>query len=146
MELAENSIFTAGATAARRQQGCVRFCYVGAAPQLPRLHRCQPQWAGRQAVEAALRSDPNLSATKQAQIRADVESRIRPQFTDLVYGRPAYCQLHRLCPVEITRGSDDESEMGAFHRLQQPQREANLRASLDEYLRAGLEAGIFFVT
>jgi hypothetical protein len=148
MELAENSIFTAAATADRRQQGCVRFCYVlpGPKPRLPRLYRCQPQWASRQAVEAALLIDPNLSSTKQAQIRAEVEARIRPLFTDSVYGRPSYCQLHRLCPPEITRGADDESEMGVFHQLQQPQREANLRASLDEYLRAGLEAGIFFVT
>jgi hypothetical protein len=36
--------------------------------------------------------------------------------------------------------------MGAFQHLQQPQRAANLRESLGEYLRFGLEAGIFFVT
>jgi len=30
--------------------------------------------------------------------------------------------------------------------LKQPQRESNLRIALDEYLRFGLEAGIFFVT
>jgi hypothetical protein len=36
--------------------------------------------------------------------------------------------------------------MGAFHFLQQVQRVRNVRASLDEYLRFGLEAGIFFVT
>jgi hypothetical protein len=33
--------------------------------------------------------------------------------------------------------------MGAFHNLYQPRREANLRAALGEYLRFGLEAGIF---
>jgi hypothetical protein len=36
--------------------------------------------------------------------------------------------------------------MGAFSSLRQPQREANLRIALDEYLRSGLQAGIFFVT
>jgi hypothetical protein len=36
--------------------------------------------------------------------------------------------------------------MGAFHNLYQPQRQANLRARLDEYLRFGLEAGIFFAS
>jgi hypothetical protein len=36
--------------------------------------------------------------------------------------------------------------MGAFSSLKQPQREANLRLALDEYLRSGLDAGIFFVT
>jgi hypothetical protein len=34
--------------------------------------------------------------------------------------------------------------MGAFQRLHAPQREANLRMRLDEYLRAGLEAGVFY--
>jgi hypothetical protein len=34
--------------------------------------------------------------------------------------------------------------MGAFHHLFQPQRETNLRVRLDEYLRAGLQAGIFY--
>jgi hypothetical protein len=36
--------------------------------------------------------------------------------------------------------------MGAFMFLAQPQRRANLRAALDEYLRLGLEAGVFPVT
>jgi hypothetical protein len=36
--------------------------------------------------------------------------------------------------------------MGAFDFLKEPQRLDNLRASLEEYLRFTLEAGIFFVT
>jgi hypothetical protein len=36
--------------------------------------------------------------------------------------------------------------MGVFNSLMQPQREANLRTALDEYLRFGLAAGVFFVT
>jgi hypothetical protein len=36
--------------------------------------------------------------------------------------------------------------MGAFHFLHQPQREADLRVRLQEYLRFGLEAGIFYST
>jgi hypothetical protein len=36
--------------------------------------------------------------------------------------------------------------MGAWSFLKHAQREANLRASLDEYLRFGLEAGLLFVT
>jgi hypothetical protein len=34
--------------------------------------------------------------------------------------------------------------MGAFQHVHGPQREANLRMRLDEYLRAGLEAGLFY--
>jgi hypothetical protein len=36
--------------------------------------------------------------------------------------------------------------MGTWGFLLQPQREANLVASLDEYLRVGLEAGVLYVT
>jgi hypothetical protein len=46
--------------------------------------------------------------------------------------------------LEITTGAEDGGEMGAFHLLQQAQRIANLRTALDEYLRVGLEAGVFF--
>jgi hypothetical protein len=36
--------------------------------------------------------------------------------------------------------------MGATHELYAPQRESNLQIRLDEYLRYGLEAGIFYAT
>jgi len=36
--------------------------------------------------------------------------------------------------------------MGAFHDLYEPQRETHLRARLNEYLRFGLEVGIFYAT
>jgi hypothetical protein len=36
--------------------------------------------------------------------------------------------------------------MGVMHALFQPQRETNLRIRLDEYLRFGLHAGLFYVT
>jgi hypothetical protein len=58
------------------------------------------------------------------------------------YGTPAYCQLAATCAEEIKRGADDESEMGVFHDLFQPQREANLRTRLDEFTPAGTDAGI----
>jgi len=49
-------------------------------------------------------------------------------------------------PGAIRAGADDEGEMGALHLLHAPQRERNLRLRLDEYLRFGLEAGIFYAT
>jgi hypothetical protein len=69
-----------------------------------------------------------------------------PQFTELHYGRPAFAQLASACADEIKTGAEDGSEMGAFSLLQQPQRLKNLEVALEEYLRFGLEAGIFFVT
>jgi hypothetical protein len=110
--------------AARTQEGCVRFSYVPPGSYVPRRFQCQPQPAATPA---------------QAE-------RVRPTFTSLRYGDAGYCQLSRGCAVEIREGADDEAEMGAFHDLFQPQREANLRARLEEYLRFGLEAGIFYAS
>jgi hypothetical protein len=72
--------------------------------------------------------------------------RVRPQFNSTRYGTPTYCQLAHTCTEEIKRGADDESEMGAFHDLFQPQREANLRVRLDEYVPAGADVGIIYAS
>ncbi len=70
---------------------------------------------------------------------------MRPQFTAVRYGKPAYVQLAITCAAEIKRGADDESEMGVYHDLYQPQREANLSARLEEYTPAGMDTAIIFV-
>ena len=59
---------------------------------------------------------------------------------------PTYCQLAATCAEEITRGADDESEMGVFHDLFQAQREANLRVRLDEYIPAGSDVSIILAS
>jgi hypothetical protein len=132
MEMASNTIFVsrlsgsddpkewpASVQVTRRQEGCVRFSFLPLEARVPRRYRCQP--------------GPESDA-----------SRVRPVFTSLTYGDPGYCQLRPECPLEIWRGADDQSEMGVFHNLYEPQRAAHLRARLDEYLRFGLEAGIFY--
>jgi len=101
----------------RRQDGCVRFSYVPPGSRTPRRYRCQP-------------------ATD------DVAARVRPEFISERYGQPAYGQLSDRCAIDIRTGADDESEMGAFHDLFDPQRETNLEVRLEEYLRFGLEAGV----
>lgn len=103
----------------RRQQGCVRFSWVPPGSRTPRRYRCQP---GKD------------------------DQRTRPHFTSLRYGDAAYCQLRESTPDSIRRGAHDESEMGVLHGLYQPQRETNLEVRLDEYLRFGLEAGIFYAS
>jgi hypothetical protein len=88
-----------------------------------------------------------LPQPSQAEIDAAQQSErdhVRPRFNSTRYGKPTYCQLAFDCAEEIIRGADDESEMGAFHDLFQPQRTANLRARLDEYTPAGMDAGILF--
>jgi hypothetical protein len=131
---ADNSIFTGPVAAARGQIGCVRFCFVPRDPatSTPRRYRCQPDLALRNVDDPAL--------------RGVIEARVVPVFTTAVYGQPGYAQLGARCPVEIRTGAENGAEMGAFMFLAQPQRRANLRAALDEYLRLGLEAGVFPVT
>jgi hypothetical protein len=140
IDLAENSIFVGAVDVARRQIGCMRFCSVSPASRTPKRFNCQPDLAER-AVAAALRAngkgDVEIAAAEESERR-----RVRPRFHSLRYGTPTYCQLASDCAEEILRGADDESEMGAFHDLFQPQRLANLRARIDEYTPAGLEAGI----
>jgi hypothetical protein len=129
LELATNTIFfsrramhdawRAPVKSTRRQQGCVRFSFVPVGSQTPPRYQCQPQ-------------------------EEDDETRVTPLFNSLRYGDPGYAQLSERGAVEIFQGADDESEMGAFHELFEPQRLANMRVRLDEYLRFGLEAGIFF--
>ena len=62
------------------------------------------------------------------------------------FGTPEYGQLSLRSAPEILRGADDESEMGGYHDLHGTRRETNLRVRLDEYLRFGLEAGIFYAS
>jgi hypothetical protein len=141
IRLGENAIFMGWIRVGRRQQGCMRFCYVTPGSRTPHRYHCQPD-----LVIAALNEiDPPLSALEKAKRRDAEAQRVRPAFNSLRYGKPTYCQLSFDCAGEIARGADDESEMGAFHDLFQPQRTANLRARLDEYTPAGLEAGIMFV-
>ncbi|MEP7102060.1 MAG: hypothetical protein ABI781_16245 [Burkholderiales bacterium] len=129
MTLASNTIFFAQLSATdpwkapvqaeRKQQGCVRFSVVPAGSLVPRRFHCVPDDAHPSAL---------------------------PQFTSLRYGDPAYAQLRSTTDRAIREGADDGGEIGVMHPLHQPQRESNLRIRLDEYLRFGLHAGIFYVT
>jgi hypothetical protein len=129
---ASNTIFLAApaapgvapVAATRLQEGCVRFSYVPPGSRVPRAYHCRPE-----------KGDG-----------AELTARVRPVFTSLRYGDPAYCQLDVRAAAEIRRGADDEAEMGAFHNLYQPQRESSLRARLDEYMPFGLEAGVFLAS
>lgn len=145
IELAENSIFNDCLDVARRQLGCMRFCYVPHGCRTPKRYHCQPDLA-EQTIEVQLRRDKATVTQSEIEAARELErERVRPQFNSVRYGTPAYCQLADTCADEIKRGADDESEMGVFHDLFQPQRQANLRARLDEYTPAGMNAGIIFV-
>lgn len=144
IRLAENCIFGARVVVARRQEGCVRFCYVPPESRTPRRYACQPDGV-RGAVEERFARGELTAAERDSALELE-STRVVPVFNDTRYGRPAYAQLAGSCAAEIAQGADDESEMGAFHDLYQPQRAANLRARLAEYTPAGMDAGIINAT
>ena len=51
----------------------------------------------------------------------------------------------RMCGLEIMHGGDNEAIMGAFDHLYQPQPIENLEASLEEYLRFGLDSAVLLI-
>ena len=144
IELGENSLFFGSVRVARRQIGCLRFCYVGPESRTPRRFHCQPDLV-EQAVRALHAAGQMSDAERDRRLAAE-RRRVEPEFTSLRYGMPTYCQLAATCADEITEGADDRSEMGAFHHLQQARRLANLRARLDEYTPAGMDPGIILAT
>jgi hypothetical protein len=141
--LASDCIFTGTITVTRRQTGCVRFCYVPLGSYTPRRYHCQPD-----LVEAAAKR--KFAKPEQAELQAQAvrteRIRVEPQFNSKRYGRPEYCQLATACAPEISGGASDESEMGVFHDLFQPQRVANLRVRLSEFMPSGSEAGIILAS
>jgi hypothetical protein len=144
--LAPAETWQAAVMATQKQQGCVRFSYVPPGSRTPRRYRCQPETAVQQAIAIAEKDDPLLNAADKAAIADLVASRIHPVWNAQRYGNPAYMQMAHACAKEIVTGADDEAEMGAFHDLYQPQRLANLRIRLQEYLRFGLEAGVIYMS
>jgi hypothetical protein len=116
----DDDAWTAPVNVERLQQGCVRFSYVPPGSQVPRAFRCYP--GSNDAAPTA------------------------PAFTSLRFGDPGYCQLAPQSDTAILQGADNQAEMGAFNGLFQPQRVANLLTMLEDYLRFGLEAGIFYAT
>jgi len=130
--LARNVIFADSVTTQRRQVGSIRFSYVPLdSKQTPRQFRCQPSLALEEAGD-----------DEQERIKV----RVKPDFTSKCYGQPGYGQLSQHCPPEIKTGAETDGEMGAFNKLNQPRRQRNLRAALNEYLGVNFEAGIFYVT
>lgn len=144
IELGENSIFAGRVTVARRQYGCLRFSYVTPGSRTPSRFQCQPDGA-EDVIKQRLREQKKAGDEIEV-ARACERLRVKPQFSSMHYGMPAYCQLASNCAQEIKRGAEDESEMGMFHDLFHPQREANLRTRLDEYVPAGSDVSIIFAS
>jgi hypothetical protein len=118
---ASEVIFTEPVFVEKRERGGVSFSYVPAGSHTPTREFCQP---------------PNDASA----------SKVRPRFTSVRFGDPAYAQLGLDCPSELRRGGRDGTEMGVFCHLHRPQREINLEHILDEYLPFGMSTAIVYVT
>jgi hypothetical protein len=129
---ARDCIFDGLVSVQRQQIGSMSFSYVPPGSATPRRLNCQPDLA--------------LGDDSDAVNRALVIARIKPLFVSTRYGEASYAQLSQHCPSEISRGSQDGSEMGMFCVLNPTKREGNLSAALREYLVAGLEPGTFYIT
>jgi hypothetical protein len=140
--LAENTLFMGPVRVARRQMGCVRFCYVPPESRTPRRYHCQPDGV-EQAMREQSRHDHLPPEERKALVRAE-RLRVEPAFLSTRYGNPNCGRLSDGCAAEIKTGADDRSELGVFHDLFEAQREANLRVRLEEFTPAGLDAGIIF--
>jgi hypothetical protein len=117
--LARETIFSDPVYVSQRQEGNAQFCFIPQGSRTPRRSECQPK--DEESWSEGLR------------------------FASTHYGDPGYGQLSRLCSSGILQG-DNGGEMGAFHHLYLPQREANLRAALGEHMRFCVDWGIFFMT
>lgn len=118
-ELATGDTFAAPLIADRKQEGCVRFSYLPIGAITPRRFECVQQ--GDQGPYTP-----------------------QPLFFSLRYGQPGYVKLLASTDNSIRRGADDSGEMGAFHFLLAPLREADLRVRMQEYLPVGLEFGVIY--
>src|SRR5262249_30609686 len=143
----------------RRQTGCVRYCYLPDGSETPRRFRCQPDLALALAVDQALEQGaaaaglasvqqlpPKESSAIETRERVRVLARLTPRFASTRFGEPGYAHLVPTTAPEILTGAEDGSEIGAFNFLQEPARRRQLAILLEEYLRFGLDAGIFYVT
>jgi hypothetical protein len=106
LELASNSVLPGNfVRAQRRQEGCLRSCWRPDDAQVPRRPKCLPD---------------------------EAHPGVRPHFTSQNFASTAYGLLSGFCPDAIRRGADDGGELGLFHDLFRPQREAHLHARLEE--------------
>lgn len=146
--LAENSIFEGGLFVKNQQHGCIRFCSLCFPSRTPCRSNCQPDLAETLAVKklqdqfgAAALTEQQISITKeQARIA------VSPKFNSRDYGDSGYCQLATMCSSAIKEGASDQSEMGVFHQLYEPQKMAGLRRRLQEYTPADMNVGLIVVT
>jgi len=135
IDCVSNTIFTESVLSQRRQIGCIRFSFVPPSSQVPRCYKCLPNFLPSSGGRAAAGQGTAGSAMTK-----------RPFFVSTRYGDPGYAQLSMMTDLAIFSGADNGNEIGVFNYLRLMDRLSNLRMALDEYMRFGMAAGVFFAT
>lgn len=145
---AENCIFNDIVEAKRRQTGCLRFSFAPITNSAtPRRYHCQPNLEiNIQIAKAEIENGGPLLLADKTDLENSIMQWLVPEFTSVNHYDYGYAQLRTGSPLQIITGADDGAEMGVFCFLKQPQRMANLRIAVDEYLPLGLEAGFIYIT
>lgn len=139
-----DSIIIGRLNSARRQVGQVRFSYVPEGSRTPRRTSCQPDSTLAGIDDEIARG--LIPASKHEELRRHALATLSPRFDSVRFGTPAYGRLSETAPAELTRGAQDEGELGAFHDLWLAYRTARLRSGLPAYAPIGMEIGPLFAT
>lgn len=151
---AEDSLFVGTLEVARRQLGCVRFCYAPPDSRTPKRYACQPDGAVDQVATKFLDQRAELEKTLtpaaiavlQAGEEAAARARVAPRFDSLRYGTPMYLRLSECVAPEIKRGAHDESELGVYHDLFEASRLSVLTDRVAEFIPASSDGGVVFAS
>jgi hypothetical protein len=125
-----------GAHPFRAAGGCVRLASPPA--RLPRRYRCQSDLALAARAKALGLARPTISRG-----RARVEARMVPTFRSLRFGDPAYARLDLHGGGDPRRGTTAPRWAPSTICTTAAEPTAD---EPDEYLRFGLEAGVFFAS
>ena len=130
--VAQDSIITGRFFSRRRQTGEIRFCYLPPTSHVPQRTSCQPD-----GVLA--------SATTEAEKTIKAEQ-VQPKFDSTEIGSPGYCRLALDTATEISQGSSDDGELGAFHNLWLTRSVNDMTTRLAEFTPIGVDLDIAFAT
>ncbi len=110
---ATETIFTGVADVTDTQTGCFRFSSAPTGSRLP-------------------------TAYESYFLDTSVYNNAGGLFTSQILGHHGYGQLSQAAPVEISKGAENGSEMGAFSNELGPIKRANLETKINEYMPFGL--------
>lgn len=143
LDIAQDSIFLDKLIVGRPQTGGMRYCYVHKDSTTPPQYYCQPSLSTARGQSTNTCGETLLKLDCE-QREATSRTTPAPIFASLDPLAAAYMRLAPNCPVEIRRGAEDESEMGVFHDLYEPHREANLRERLKQFTPVSMRSEILY--